>query len=134
MTKKAEKKKRHIHAITPHENHTRPSSLPSLLTSLPLLPPSPPHLRNIKQLLHLDQQLPLLLTNIAAKELLERINTLSTNRTIQRVVLLQVATVHGLIGPFDLDRDGRLALFADLDLLVVALDGGAVVLLVTKYW
>jgi hypothetical protein len=34
-----------------------------------------------------------------------------------------MAAVHGLVGAFNLDGDGRLALFADLNLLVVALDG-----------
>ena len=38
--------------------------------------------------------------------------------------------IHGLIGPFDLDRDRGLALFADGDLFVVAFDGLAVVGLV----
>ena len=34
--------------------------------------------------------------------------------------------VHGLVGAFDLDGDGGLASLADLDLLVVALDGRTV--------
>ena len=38
-----------------------------------------------------------------------------------------MAAIEGLVRAFDLDGDGRGALFADLNLLVVALDGGAVV-------
>jgi hypothetical protein len=37
-----------------------------------------------------------------------------------------VAAVHGLVVAFDLDGDRGLAALADGDLLVVALDGGAV--------
>ncbi len=38
-----------------------------------------------------------------------------------------MAAVAGLVGAVDFDGDGRLALFADGDLFVVALDGLAVV-------
>jgi hypothetical protein len=84
------------------------------------------HLRDIQQLLQLDDQLPLILTNIAPEELLERVDALTAHERVQRVVFLQVAAVHGLVRAFDLDGDGGLTLFAHGDLLVVALDGGAV--------
>lgn len=48
---------------------------------------------------------------------------------VERVLFFQVAAVEGLVGALDLDGDRGLALFADLDLLVVALDGGTVVIL-----
>lgn len=37
-----------------------------------------------------------------------------------------MAAIHGLVGSLNLDGDGGLAALADGDLLVVALDGGAV--------
>jgi hypothetical protein len=41
---------------------------------------------------------------------------------VKRVALFKLAAIHGLIGAFDLDGNGGLAAFADLDGLVVALD------------
>jgi hypothetical protein len=77
---------------------------------------------NIKHLLELDNQLPLLLRDVVAEELLEGIDTLAGNGRVQRVVFLEVAPVHGLVVAFDFDGNRRLAALADLDLLVVALD------------
>jgi hypothetical protein len=104
---------RRNHTQTPHITHH-------------LSPSTSSALRNIQQLLQLDNQLPLILANIAPKELLERVDALAAHKRVQRVVLLEMATVHGLIGSFDLNSDRGLALLADGDLLVVALDGSAV--------
>jgi hypothetical protein len=95
------------------------------LHSLLFNPPPLPYTRqtlNIKHLLELDNQLPLLLRDVVAEELLEGIDALARNGRVQRVVFLEVAPVHGLVVAFDFDGDGRLAALADLDLLVVALD------------
>lgn len=87
----------------------------------------PAHLLlHIKHILQLHNQLPLILTDIAPEVLLERIDTLSANSRVQDIVFFQVATVHGLVGAFDLDGDGGLASLADLHGFVVALDGRAV--------
>ena len=91
------------------------------------------HLRNIKHGLQILNQPPLIHANIAPEELLERVDTLPAERRVQRIAFLEVAAVHGLVGAFDFDGDGGLALFADCDLLVVALDGGAVVALVSVH-
>ena len=107
---------RHYHAFTPcPKKHTHHTHLPPPSTS-----------NDIKQLLELHQQLPLVLANIAPEEFFQRVDTLPADGRVQRVVFLEVAAVHGLIWAFDLDGDRGLALFADLDLLVVALDAGAV--------
>jgi len=115
-TKSKNTPQRHYHAFTPcPKKHTHYTHLPPPSTS-----------DDIEQLLQLHQQLPLVLTDIAPEELLERVNTLAADGRVQRVVFLEVAAVHGLIWAFDFDGDGGLALFADLDLLVVAFDAGAV--------
>jgi hypothetical protein len=80
------------------------------------------NLRNIKHRLQLLDQLPLIHANIAPEELLERVDTLPAKRRVQSITFFQVATVHGLVGSFDFDGDGGLALFADGNLFVVALD------------
>jgi hypothetical protein len=109
---------------TPHLPHQNLKEF--IHTYTPLFPHcSGKHLLNIKDLLQLHHELPLILRDIITEELLERIDTLTANRRVQGVFFLEVATVHGLVGAFDLDGDGWLALFADLDLFVVTLDGGA---------
>lgn len=85
-----------------------------------------PTLLNIEQPLQLlGDQSPLVTLNLVAVELLQTVDTGTADLAVQRVLLLELPTVHGLIGAFDLDGDGRLALLADGDLLVVALDGSA---------
>jgi hypothetical protein len=81
------------------------------------------NLNDIKHRLQILNQPPLIHTNIIPKELLERINTLPAECRVKRIALFQVPTVHGLVGAFNFDGDGGLALFADCDLFVVALDG-----------
>ena len=67
---------------------------------------SPPSTSDdIKQLLQLHQQLPLILADIAPEELFQRVDTLAADGRVQRVVFLEVAAVHGLVGAFDLDGD-----------------------------
>lgn len=103
--------------LAPQPNTLRP---PTPLCSLPTT-----HSGNIKQHLQLLHQHPLLLADIAAIILFQGIDTLPTQQAVQRILLVQLSTVERLVGPFDLDGDRGLALFADGDLLVVAFDGGA---------
>ncbi len=102
-----------------------PTSLPES-QQLPPSPPSPlskPLSRNIKQALQFLNKRPLIITHIRPVILLQRIDALPRYQRVQHIFLLQVAAVHGLVGAFDLDGDRGLALFADGDLFVVALDG-----------
>jgi hypothetical protein len=79
-------------------------------------------LLDIKKLLQLYNQLPLILANIAPKELLECIDTLSANSRVKNIVFFQMATIHGLVVAFDLDGNGGLTPLTDLHGLVVTLD------------
>lgn len=86
---------------------------------------------DVKQRLQLDNELPLLVRDILAVKLLEAVDAGTADETVQRILLFELATVRGLVAAhFDLDGHGRLALFADRDLLVFSLDGGSVRLLV----
>jgi hypothetical protein len=58
----------------PLSNHANPSSLASIFPGN--------HLRDIKQLLQLDNQLPLILTNITSEEFLERVDTLPADERV----------------------------------------------------
>jgi hypothetical protein len=114
----ASSKKKRLSSYTYiHNTHAQDISPP---LAIPL------NLLDIKQLLQLDNKLPLILTNVVPEELLECVDTLTANCRVQRIVFFQVATIHGLVSTFDFDSNGRLALFAYLDLLVVALDRGAI--------
>lgn len=84
------------------------------------------HSHDVEQALQLLHERPLLVADLGAVELLERVDALPRDHRVQRVLLLEVPAVHGLVGPFDLDGHRRLAALADGDLLVVALDGLAV--------
>jgi hypothetical protein len=103
-------------------------TLPLFLTYSPTHPQHQSHttLHNIKLLLQTNNQLPLILTDIIPEELLQRIDTLPANRRVQDILLFEMAAVHWLITAFDLDGHGRLALFTNGNLFVVAFDGGAV--------
>lgn len=79
--------------------------------------------RNVEQSLQFLDQQPFFVADVTAVEFLESVNTLSRDERVERIFLLQVPAVHGLVGPFDFDGNGRLASFADGDLLVIALDG-----------
>ena len=95
--------------------------------------PKLPHLYNVKHGLELDNQLPLVTRHLAAVKLLEAVDAGARNQTVELVRLLEVAAVRGLVtAHLDLDGDRGLGLFADGDLLVVALDRGAVLLLVAR--
>lgn len=125
-------------------NHKHDASLPSPVPRTPILtfpyPPPPPfsppifshdhlppqtHSRNIKKYLQLLNQQPLLLADIVAIIFLQRIYTLPADQGVQNVFLVQLAAVERLVGAFDLNGYGGLSFFADGDLFVVALDGGA---------
>jgi hypothetical protein len=98
------------------------------ITSLPN--PSVLLSRNIKDRLELLDQIPLIHGDVAPVELLERVDALSRNQTVEGVLFLEVAPVQRLVGAFDLDRNAGRALFADLHGLVVSLDGCPGVILV----
>jgi hypothetical protein len=83
------------------------------------------HLHNVEQTLQmLGDQSPLVLVHLVAVELLQAVDTGAADHTVQHVLLLEVAAIQRLVGALDLDGHRRLALLADGDLLVVALDGG----------
>lgn len=80
-------------------------------------------LHDIKNRLQLDNQLPLVVGHLIPIELLERVDAGARNVRVEHVLLLEVATVGGLVrARLDLDGHRRLTLFADWHLLVVALD------------
>ena len=87
------------------------------------LPPLPAHLWDVEQSLQLLHERPFLIADVGAIVLLQGVDALPRDQTVQHVLFLEVPAVHGLVGSFDLDGDGRLAFFADGDLFVVALDG-----------
>jgi hypothetical protein len=87
-------------------------------------------LHNVEALLQLLDQLPFIHADVRPEVVLERVYALTRDKRVQRVLFFQVTAVERLVGPLDLDSDGRLTLFADGDLLVLALDRGAVFTLV----
>lgn len=79
---------------------------------------------DVKQRLQLDDELPFFVGDVLSVEFLQTIDASARDQAVQRVGFLQVTTVRGLAAAhLDLDRDGRLPLFADGDLLVLAFDG-----------
>jgi hypothetical protein len=72
----------------------------------------------------LSNKIPLILGNLIPIKLLERINRSSTDMRIQHHFIFKLATIGRLIGTLNLDSYGGLSLFAQRDLLVLALDGG----------
>nr|POE67125.1 hypothetical protein CFP56_72683 [Quercus suber] len=68
---------------------------------------------------------PFVLVDFVAVEFLQRVDALAGDVRVQGVLLLELTAVQRLVGTFDLDRDRRLALFAERDLFVIAFDGRA---------
>lgn len=86
-----------------------------------------PALVNIEQRLELDDQLPLVVRHVLPVELLEGVDALSRYQAVERILLFELATVHGLVtAHLDLDGNRRLALLADRNLFVVSLNTRAV--------
>lgn len=81
---------------------------------------------DIVQRLQLLDQRPLVHADVGPVEFLQHINALPRDQTVQHILLLELAAVHGLVGAFDLDGHRRLTLFAQRDLLVVTLNRLAV--------
>lgn len=82
------------------------------------------NLVDVEQRLELDDELPLVVRNLLPVELLQRVDTSSGDQAVERILLLELAAVRGLVAAhLDLDGYRRLALLADRDLLVVSLDG-----------
>lgn len=79
--------------------------------------------RNVEDGLELLDQSPLLHSDLSPVELLQGVDTGTRDVRVQLVSLLQLTTVHGLVGALNLDGNGGLALLADCDGLVVTLDG-----------
>jgi hypothetical protein len=81
---------------------------------------------NIEKWLQLDNQLPLIVGYFLAVKLLEAVNASSGDQTVQTVTLLKLSAISGLVTThFDLHRNGWLALLANWDLLVLALNGSS---------
>jgi hypothetical protein len=78
--------------------------------------------RNVEHGLELLDKSPFLHRYVRTVELLEGVDTGTGDVRVEGVLLFQLAAVHRLVGPFDLDSDGRLALLANLDRLVVTLN------------
>lgn len=74
----------------------------------------------------LSNQSPLVLIHLITIELFQSVNARARDVRVQGVLLFELTAIHGLIGAFDLDGDGRLALLAQGDLLVVAFDARSV--------
>jgi hypothetical protein len=79
---------------------------------------------DVKQGFQLDDELPLVVGDFFAVKLLQAVDTGAGNLAVQRVLLLEVASVHGLAAAhLNLDGDRGLTLLAHGDLLVIALNG-----------
>ena len=89
------------------------------------------YLHDIELLLELHNQLPFILADIIPVEFLQCVNALSRDGRVERVLLFQVATIHGLVGTLDLNRHGRLSLLAHSDGLVITFNRCAMSMLVT---
>lgn len=86
-------------------------------------------LGDVEQRLELDNELPLVVGDVLAVELLEAVDGCPRDGAVQRVRLLELPPVRRLVpAHLDLDRNRGLALLADWDLLVLSLDGCSVVL------
>ena len=78
---------------------------------------------NVKEGLELDDELPLVVGDLLAVELLETVDALAGDLAVERVLLFEMAAVGGLVAAhFDLDGDRRLTLFAYWNLLVISLN------------
>jgi hypothetical protein len=63
-------------------------------------------LLNVEQRLELDDELPLIVADILSVELLEGVNALSGDQTVQSLLFFKVTTIHGLVtAHLDLDSD-----------------------------
>ena len=80
-----------------------------------------------KRLQCLCDQVPLVLGNLVSVELLKAIDRSTRNVRVQNRLLVELTAVQRLVWSFDLDGNGRLALFAYWDLLVFTLDGCSVI-------
>jgi hypothetical protein len=78
--------------------------------------------RNVEDGLELLDQTPLLHRDFGAVEFLEGVDTGTGDVRVQKVLLLEVTAVDGLVRSLDLNGDRGLALLADLDGFVVALN------------
>lgn len=81
-------------------------------------------LRNVKDFLELLQQLQRWLRQLILVEFLNHIQAASRDERVEQIALFKMSAVSWLVAAhFDLDCYGRFSLLADLDLLVVALNG-----------
>jgi len=82
---------------------------------------------NIEHGLQLDDKLPLIITDLLAIELFKTVDAGARDGAVQHVVLLKLAAVRWLVAThLNLDGYGGLALLANLDLLMLTLDGSPV--------
>jgi hypothetical protein len=74
--------------------------------------------------LQLDDQLPLVGRHLFPVEVLEAVDACAGNEAVEGVLFFEVTPVARLVAPhLDLDGNRRLALLADRELLVLALNG-----------
>lgn len=79
--------------------------------------------RNLEHRFELLDESPFVHRDIGAEEFLQRVDTRARDVRVQHVRFFEVTAIQGLVVSFDLDSHGRLALLADRDGLVLALDG-----------
>jgi hypothetical protein len=93
------------------------------ITSPQLRDSTQKRLGNVKHGLQLDDQLPLVVADVIAVEILEAVDAGTRDLAEELIRLLELAAVRWLVAArFDLDGYRRLALLAYLDLLVLSLD------------
>lgn len=82
-----------------------------------------PKLRDVKDRLQLNNQLPLVVGYVLPVEFLQTVNGGTRDLTVQQVRLLELSAVGRLMAAhFNLDGDGGLALLAHVDLFVFTFD------------
>lgn len=79
-------------------------------------------LRNFEDRLELLDQSPFVHRDLWTVEFLQCVDARARDMRVQRVLLFEMTAVQRLVIPFNLDRDGGLALLADGDCLVLAFD------------
>ena len=83
--------------------------------------------RNIEERLEPLDHGPFFVRDFGAVELLQSIDTGTGDLRVEKILLFELATIHGLVGTLDLDGNRGLTLLADRDGLVVTLNRCTVV-------
>jgi hypothetical protein len=81
------------------------------------------HSRNIEERLQLLNEQPFVVGNICSVELLQRVDTCSANKRVERIGLLEMSSICRLMAThFDFHSYRRLSLLTDLNLFMVTLN------------